>query len=154
MSAGLASVVSNAQPAQVGCRLNPCAKVPGVGHAGVVDLERLEADAFLERELNVGVVQLKTRLFSAVGRRWTRVALSVCTGVEANSLTDVAPGGRSGFAVIVVEVDVVRIVLPRRMRGEMDKIRSVVLDAVVGCDFLGHFLIGSEVGNTLAGFGA
>ena len=102
----------------------------------------------------MGVVQFKAGLFAAVGRRWTRVALNVCASVKPNPLTDVAPGGRSGLAVIVVEVDVVRIVLSRRMRGKMDIIRPVVLDAVVGCDFPGHFLIGSEVGNTLAGFGA
>lgn len=94
----------------------------------------------------MGVMELQAGLLPALGRRWGRNPLSVEATLIADPLPHVAAGSRSMLPVIVVEVNVVRIVLSRRMRREVDGV--VMGDLLIvrsdgGC-FVRHADFGQE----------
>lgn len=67
------------------------------------------------------MMQFKPWLLTVAGRG-AGVALGVLAIAVADPLADETPGRSPGRTVIVVEIDVMRIILPRGVRREMHQV--------------------------------
>jgi hypothetical protein len=116
------AMMEHAEPPEVSSRLYPCSNLSRIRNTWIVNLKRSQAYPVLQRELDVGMMQLKARLLSSAGRRRARRTELIQAVTESYTLTYVAPGSRPGLAVVSIEISVMRIADPSRVRGEMDDV--------------------------------
>lgn len=111
-----------AEPPKIRAGLHPRADARRIGHARVVLLERGQVDPVLQRKFDHMVVELEAGLLAVIARWRARVAMLIHAVAVAEPLSDPAARRGPALSVVMVEVGVMRIILPRRMWRKVDNV--------------------------------